>query len=154
MLWVFFMFNDLRWEVIACFVDIAWIDDHHCLNFLFIVQNKVFNKAQINIHIHVYPNFQNINICNFKYNISYYLKFLFLMLLFLMFILPNNYHYYIAYIDLIKCLENTHLPETMYLDLILSKPFQKQEVLNRLLHRHCKNLLHLKFLSIFRAEFQ
>ena len=30
---VFFMFNDLRWEVIVCFVDIV---DHHRLNFLFI----------------------------------------------------------------------------------------------------------------------
>ena len=71
-----------------------------------------------------------------------------------MFIFPNNYHYYIAYLDLIKCLENIHLPETMYLDLILSKLFQEQEVLNRLSRRHCKNLLHLKFLSIFRTEFQ
>jgi hypothetical protein len=27
----------LRWEVIVRFVDISWIDDHHCLNFLFII---------------------------------------------------------------------------------------------------------------------
>jgi hypothetical protein len=26
----------LRWEVIVCLVDIGGIDDHHCLNFLFI----------------------------------------------------------------------------------------------------------------------
>jgi hypothetical protein len=27
----------LRWEAIAHFVDIGWLDDHHCLNFLFII---------------------------------------------------------------------------------------------------------------------
>jgi hypothetical protein len=27
------MFNDLRWEVIVCFIDIGGIVDHHCLNF-------------------------------------------------------------------------------------------------------------------------
>jgi hypothetical protein len=27
----------LRWEGIVCFVDIGGIDDHHCLNFLFIM---------------------------------------------------------------------------------------------------------------------
>ena len=25
-----------RWEVIVCFVDIGGIDDHHCLNFLYV----------------------------------------------------------------------------------------------------------------------
>ena len=29
--------SQLRWEVIIRFVDISWIDDHHCLNFLFII---------------------------------------------------------------------------------------------------------------------
>jgi hypothetical protein len=32
------MFNVLRSEVNACFVDIGGIVDHHCLNFLFIIQ--------------------------------------------------------------------------------------------------------------------
>ena len=32
-----FVFNELRWEVIVCFVDIGGIVDHHCLNFLFII---------------------------------------------------------------------------------------------------------------------
>jgi hypothetical protein len=36
---VFFMFTDLRSEVIVYFVDIGGIDDHHCLRFHFI--NKV-----------------------------------------------------------------------------------------------------------------
>ena len=35
--WFFFLFNDLRWEVIVCFVDIGWIVDHHCSNLIFIV---------------------------------------------------------------------------------------------------------------------
>ena len=33
---VFFMFNELRWDVIVHFVDIGGIVHHHCLNFLFI----------------------------------------------------------------------------------------------------------------------
>ena len=35
----FFVFNDLRWDVIVPFVDIGGIEDHHCLNFLFIIVN-------------------------------------------------------------------------------------------------------------------
>ena len=34
----FFVFSELRWEVIVCFVDIGGIDDHYCLNFLFCVR--------------------------------------------------------------------------------------------------------------------
>ena len=34
---VFLMFNDLRLEVIVCFVDIGGIVYRHCLNFLFII---------------------------------------------------------------------------------------------------------------------
>jgi hypothetical protein len=33
----------LRWEVIVCFVDIGWIGDHHCLNFLFIIWTKILS---------------------------------------------------------------------------------------------------------------
>ena len=33
---VFFVFSELRWEVILHFVDIVGIVNHHCLNFLFI----------------------------------------------------------------------------------------------------------------------
>ena len=29
------VFSELRWEVIVCYVDIGWIDDHYCLSFLF-----------------------------------------------------------------------------------------------------------------------
>jgi hypothetical protein len=32
------MFNDMRYEMIVGFVDIGRIVNHHCLNFLFIVQ--------------------------------------------------------------------------------------------------------------------
>ena len=31
MSWSFFMFNELKWEVIVCFVDIGRIVDHYCL---------------------------------------------------------------------------------------------------------------------------
>ena len=34
----FFVFSELRWEVIVCFVDIDGIDDHYWLNSLFCVQ--------------------------------------------------------------------------------------------------------------------
>ena len=34
-----FVFDDLRWKVIGCFVDICGIADHYCLNFLSIIRN-------------------------------------------------------------------------------------------------------------------
>jgi hypothetical protein len=34
----FFVFSELRWEVIVCFVDIGGIDYHYCLSFLSCVQ--------------------------------------------------------------------------------------------------------------------
>ena len=37
---VYSMFNDLRWEIIICFVDIGGVVDHHCLNILFIAAIK------------------------------------------------------------------------------------------------------------------
>ena len=40
MSWSYFIFNDLRCKVIVCFVDIGWIVDHDCLNFLFIKSFK------------------------------------------------------------------------------------------------------------------
>ena len=33
-----FTLNGLRWEVLVRFVDIGWIVDHHCLNFILYVQ--------------------------------------------------------------------------------------------------------------------
>jgi hypothetical protein len=43
MLWSFFSVSQVRWEVIVRFVDIDGIVDHHCLNFLFIIQyNKIW----------------------------------------------------------------------------------------------------------------
>ena len=40
----FFVFSALRWEVIVRFIDIGGIDDHHCLNFLFVMRyiNSLF----------------------------------------------------------------------------------------------------------------
>ena len=34
---VFFMFNELKWDIVVCFVDIGWILVYHSLNFLFII---------------------------------------------------------------------------------------------------------------------
>ena len=39
---VFFMFNDLRWEVIVRFIDIGGIVDYHCLDFLIIIYNNTY----------------------------------------------------------------------------------------------------------------
>ena len=33
----FFMFNELTWKLIVCFVDIGGMVNHHCLKFLFII---------------------------------------------------------------------------------------------------------------------
>jgi hypothetical protein len=35
-----FFFCSMRWEVVACFVDISWMFYHYCLNFLFIKYSK------------------------------------------------------------------------------------------------------------------
>ena len=62
---VFFVFSELRWEVIVHFVDIR-IVDHHCLNFLFIIEicikkcNPVFQLYSWEHYIDV-P--LNTNIC-------------------------------------------------------------------------------------------
>ena len=37
MLWFFFVFSDLRWEVIVYYIDKGGIVDHHCLNFLLMI---------------------------------------------------------------------------------------------------------------------
>jgi hypothetical protein len=47
----FFEFSELRREVVIHFVDIGGIDDHHCLNFLFIItnynnMNQPYSKTQ------------------------------------------------------------------------------------------------------------
>ena len=39
---IIFMFSDMRWEVIARFVDLGGIIDHHCLNFIFIMLLKIY----------------------------------------------------------------------------------------------------------------
>jgi hypothetical protein len=42
---VFFVFSELRWEVIARFVDIGVIVDDHCLNFLSIIYDYHITRA-------------------------------------------------------------------------------------------------------------
>jgi len=37
---ILYVFSELRWDVIACFIDIGGIDDHHCLNFLFLTYSS------------------------------------------------------------------------------------------------------------------
>jgi hypothetical protein len=32
----YFVFSELRWEMIVCFVDIGGTDDHYCLTFFFV----------------------------------------------------------------------------------------------------------------------
>jgi hypothetical protein len=41
------MFNDLRWEVIVCFIYIGGIVDHHCVNFLFAAPSFTPNSVFI-----------------------------------------------------------------------------------------------------------
>ena len=55
------MFSELRWKVIVCYVDIGGIDDHYCLNFLFIM---IFNIA------HVYINNGIIFLCKLRFPIG------------------------------------------------------------------------------------
>jgi len=42
---VLFVFSELRWEVIARFVDIGGIVDHHCSNFLSIIYDYHITRA-------------------------------------------------------------------------------------------------------------
>ena len=39
---ILFMFSDMRCDVIARFVDLDGIIDHHCLNFIFIMLLKIY----------------------------------------------------------------------------------------------------------------
>ena len=43
-----FVFSELRWQMIVCFVDIGGIVDHHCLDFLFIIE--IVFQTEINFH--------------------------------------------------------------------------------------------------------
>ena len=46
----------LRWEVFVCFADISGIDDHHCLNFLFIISEiniMIFHKRNDDFILHI-----------------------------------------------------------------------------------------------------
>ena len=65
----YFMLSELRWEVIAWFIDIVGIDDHHCLNFPFIFSH--FTLAVIIIrnfvatHDHIYTIYPSINMLQY-----------------------------------------------------------------------------------------
>ena len=44
----------LRWEIIVPFVDIFRIDDHHCLNFLFIIWNLMLSDVNNILEVHAH----------------------------------------------------------------------------------------------------
>ena len=46
MSWYFSVFNELRREVFVRFVDIGGIVNHHCLNFLFIIQSNLIVRKR------------------------------------------------------------------------------------------------------------
>jgi hypothetical protein len=50
---VFLIFNDLKSEVIVCFVDVGKIVDHHCLKFLLIISITSFPYKIYTILVHV-----------------------------------------------------------------------------------------------------
>jgi hypothetical protein len=46
----YFVFSELRWQVIVCFIDIDGIVDHHCLNFLILplcTHYKILTENQL-----------------------------------------------------------------------------------------------------------
>ena len=43
-----FVFSEIRWQMIVCFVDIGGIVDHLCLDFLFIIE--IVFRTEINFH--------------------------------------------------------------------------------------------------------
>ena len=47
----FFVFSELRWEVIVRFVDISRIIDYHCLNFIFINLQTMSYKEELGLLI-------------------------------------------------------------------------------------------------------
>ena len=55
---VWFVFSELRWEVIARFVDIGVIVDHHCSNFLSIIYDYHITRALYNNEINIYSIFK------------------------------------------------------------------------------------------------
>lgn len=50
MLWSFYTFSELRWEMIVRFVDIIGIVDHNCISFLFIILHCVIEIQTENCH--------------------------------------------------------------------------------------------------------
>ena len=51
---LFFMFNDLRCELVVCFVDIGGIVDNHCLIFVFIT--LIFRNDLLYFSLHIIMN--------------------------------------------------------------------------------------------------
>ena len=55
--WSFYVqWVQLRWQIIVHFVDMFSIDDHHCLNFLFIIWNLMLSAGiyfkSLEVHVH------------------------------------------------------------------------------------------------------
>jgi hypothetical protein len=42
-----FVFSEIRWQVIVCFIDIGGTVDHHCLDFLFIINLTFFSEHEV-----------------------------------------------------------------------------------------------------------
>ena len=65
----YFMLIELRWEVTAWFIDIVGIDDHHCLNFLFIFSHftltVIIIRNFVAKHDNIYTLFPSINMLQY-----------------------------------------------------------------------------------------
>jgi hypothetical protein len=60
-----FSVSQLGWEVIVRFVDIGGIDDHHCLNFLFIIKDN-FQQSLMSKFVTIISIFFSYMILLFK----------------------------------------------------------------------------------------
>ena len=62
---VFFVFIELKWEVVVRFVDIGGIIDHHYLHFLFIIRTQNYNRE-------VFSSFFKITLLTIYWTIQQY----------------------------------------------------------------------------------
>ena len=52
-----FVFNELRWKIVVCFVDICGIVGHHCLNILFMIKCSKIVENIARLYCHEIPIF-------------------------------------------------------------------------------------------------
>jgi hypothetical protein len=66
---LFFMFSELKWEVIVHFVDIVGVVTHHYLNFLFTIfhNNKVKYRVEVNLLCLIQHCIYNTHVINFRW---------------------------------------------------------------------------------------